>query len=140
MHPDNQSGRSNRRHPNLKRDPMMKNTRRIGLFACTAMFVLYLILVFFNPYVPRVALTLPIAVSIGLSLAGLMVTLKTKPYLMVLVAVALFIPIGFYLLGTPGIFRWIGIFNIVFLFSALLMLVKLWGTKSRKFPNADDRM
>jgi len=46
---------------------------------------------------------------------------------------ALFVPIGLYLLFTPGIFRWIGIFNLLYLLASLLMVVEHAIAKPSQF-------
>lgn len=54
-----------------------------------------------------------------------------RPYLMLLVFVVAFAPIGLYMLGTPGLFRWIGIFELIYLAAA----VAVWFEKrTRKAP------
>jgi hypothetical protein len=42
---------------------------------------------------------------------------------MLILFAASFIPIGLYMLGTPGIFRLIGIFDILNLLAAILMII-----------------
>ena len=90
---------------------------------------LYLILLFFNPYASirdtsesegpmQVA-----AIQIGLALVGGGVTLWRRPFLMLLIGVLQFAPVGCYMLGTPGIFRWIGLANLGFVGSAVLLLL-----------------
>lgn len=46
-----------------------------------------------------------------------------KPFMMLLIGILQFVPTGFYLLGTPGIFRWIGIANLGFLTAAICVLL-----------------
>jgi hypothetical protein len=81
---------------------------------------------FLNPYGYQgaTATTYIIAtLMVLLAVIGLVAILVAKPYWVLIVALASFIPVGFYLLGTPGIFRWIGVFNVLLFVSGLLMLV-----------------
>lgn len=65
-------------------------------------------------YLPPVS-WLVAGVMIGLSLIAGYASLRERPYLLLLVALFSFFPVGYYLLGTPGLFRWIGVLNL-FLF------------------------
>jgi hypothetical protein len=50
---------------------------------------------------------------------------------MLLVFVVAFAPIGLFMLGTPGLFRWIGIFELLYLVTA----VAVWFEKrTAKMP------
>jgi hypothetical protein len=53
---------------------------------------------------------------------GILSAWKLRPYLMLAVFVFSFFPMGLYLLGTPGVYRWIGIVDFMFLLSGLLLL------------------
>ena len=101
---------------------MLNLTRFTGFLACLGSAILLVVLIFFNPYTPGIVLTLPIALMMLLALAGLVASLAARPFWMLVVAALSFIPFGLYLLGTPGVFRWIGVFNLVFLIAGLLML------------------
>ena len=56
-----------------------------------------------------------------LCIAGVVAVLRCKPIAMVIISLLSFFPVGWYLLGSPGIFKWIGWLNIVYLFSAIGM-------------------
>lgn len=101
----------------------IKIARTIGMIASAGTAGLYIALVFSNPYTTG-SMTLPIAVMMLLALTGIIAALKTRPYPMLAVFLASFVPIGFYMLWTPGIFKWIGIFNLLFLLASLLMLME----------------
>lgn len=87
----------------------------------SGIIVLYIILVFFNPYTTG-SMTLPVLAMMVLAFIGVIATLKSKPYAMLIISLALFVPMGFYMLGAPSVFRWIGIFNLLFLVTSLLMV------------------
>ena len=62
---------------------------------------------------------------LGLALVGTGAAWKTKPYWMLAVFAVSFIPVGFYTLGVPGPFQWIGVSNTLFLISGLLVILRL---------------
>jgi len=101
----------------------MKFARSIGIIASFTAFVLYIVLAFFNPYGQGV-ITLPVFLMILLSAAAGMSAWKAKPYILLIIALALFLPVGFYTLGAPGIFKWIGVSNITLLLTALFLSLK----------------
>ncbi len=101
----------------------MVNLARItGFLASLGIAILLMVFIFFNPYTPGMVVTLPIILMLLLALAGMAVSLAARPFWMLVIAALSFIPTGLYLLGTPGVFRWIGVFNLVFLIAGLLML------------------
>ena len=59
-----------------------------------------------------------------LALAGIYAALKLKPLVMYWVFADSFLSIGLYALGTKNFFRWIGIFNLLYLVSAVLMFLE----------------
>jgi hypothetical protein len=83
---------------------------------------------FFNPYGYQ-GITdgsrLIASAMIVLAIIGVFATLTIKPYLMLGISVLSCVPMGCYLLGTPGLFRWIGIGNGLFLLSSLMMFIAL---------------
>ena len=58
----------------------------------------------------------------AVALLGILAAWRAWPRVMLLVFFLSFVPMGFYLLGTPGIFFWIGVANIGFLASGILLL------------------
>jgi len=108
---------------------MLNFTRFTGLVASVGTFSLYIVLVFFNPYSPG-DLTAPIIAMMLVTIIGGIVAVFAQPYLMLACFGVSFIPIGFYMLGTPGIFRWIGIFNLLYLVASGLMIVAKRKTKT----------
>jgi hypothetical protein len=75
--------------------------------------VLWTVLWFFNPYAQSEAITIPGVIMLFAAVAGLVSSYSQKPKLLLALALVSFIPIGLYLLGTPGIFLIIGVLNIV---------------------------
>jgi hypothetical protein len=110
---------------------MLKIARLIGMFASLGTLGLYIVLVFFNPYSAG-QLTWPIGLMMLLAGVGFMVAWKTSPYLMLIVFLASFIPIGLYMLGTPGIFKWIGVFNLLYGLASLSLIAEAWVVKWRR--------
>jgi hypothetical protein len=105
----------------------------LGVFAATAMLVLWLALAATSRYYPQSTTSdtwLRIAEMTALAILGLLVSLKKWPLLMLAVFLASFFPVGLYLLGVPSIFRLIGIADILYLV-ATVWLLAAWA---RTFP------
>ena len=84
-------------------------------------------ILFFNPYGNRgftAATYAIVTLMLGIALLGMVAAWKGKPYLMLAVFAVSFVPVGLYALGVPGPFKWIGVFNTLFLVSGLLMVGK----------------
>lgn len=96
--------------------------RTLGVLASVGTLTLYTTFVWANPYSPGM-LTLPIMLMMLFAGVGMWAAWAGRPYLMAAVALGLFVPMGLYMLGTPGLFRWIGVFNLVFFLAAVLMFV-----------------
>ena len=98
--------------------------RFVGVVASVGNIVLILVLWFFNPYgkfaVPTESYFI-LSLMVILSLLGFYACLKVVPWVMYGAFCGSFFPVGLYLLGTPGIFKWIGIFDLFYLASAVLM-------------------
>ena len=60
-----------------------------------------------------------VVLMVALATLGLLAAWKASPYLMLAVFALSFFPMGLYLLGTPGIYRWIGVFDFLFLASGV---------------------
>lgn len=114
---------------------MVKITRLIGMLASLGTLGLYTVLVFFNPYRAG-SLTAPIMLMLLLAAVGFLVAWKTNPYLMLVVFLTSFIPVGFYLLGTPGLFRWIGVLNVLYGLVGLGLVAEFWVVKRRRTTNS----
>jgi hypothetical protein len=103
--------------------------RLTGLVAALSAVALYAVLVFFNPYVSSpgqggadVVTHVVVALMVVLALTAAWASLYGKPLVLVLVFVPSFVPFGLYMLGTPGVFFWIGVANLLYLFAALLLV------------------
>ncbi|MEE8178076.1 MAG: hypothetical protein V3T65_08795 [Acidobacteriota bacterium] len=106
---------------------MLQAGRSIGLAASVVTGSLWLVFLFFNPYGNRGINMGTYAIAgmmLGLALVGAVAAWKGRPIRMFVVFALSFVPVGFYTLGAPGLFRWVGISNALFLVSGLLMLAK----------------
>lgn len=56
--------------------------------------------------------------------AGLLAALRQEPHMMLLVFLLSFFPVGLYLLGVPSLYRLIGVADLVFFLSGLLLFKK----------------
>ncbi len=103
---------------------MLQAGRWIGFLASVTTLCLWAVLLFANPYDSEgisINNYAPAAVMMALAAAAFVAAWRIIPILMFVVfAISLF-PVGLYLLGTPGIFRWVGVCNFLFLPSGLLM-------------------
>lgn len=103
---------------------MLQAGRWIGFPASGAALVLWAMFLVANPYGKSgitAATYVVVAVMMALAAAAFVAAWKVNPILMFLVFGLSLIPAGLYLLGTRGIFRWVGVCNFLFLPSGLLM-------------------
>jgi hypothetical protein len=112
---------------------MTKVARFAGALACAATAGLWLVFLFANPYAAPGSFLLPAAMLLLAALGGAAAWLG-KPYGLLAAALASFAPVGLYLLGTPGIFRGIGVLNLVALLAAALMLAGRRGAARGPSP------
>lgn len=99
-------------------------TRLSGALACVGAAALWMVFLFANPHGEggRTAGTLFVAgAMIVLAAAGAVASIAGAPLWMGAVAAVSLCPLGFYLLGTPGVFLWIGLCNLVLLVAAVLL-------------------
>lgn len=91
--------------------------RLIGILSAVGCLSLWVVFLWFNPYArsyqPASHLIAFAMVSLWL-LCAIFAVQRRFRWQLVLSVVA-FVPIGFYLLLTPGIFSWIGLLNLVYL-------------------------
>jgi hypothetical protein len=95
----------------------------VGVVSSLGCILLWLVFLFFNPYnraIPGATQVLG-AFMIGVSALGALAAYKKQPWPMYVLFLALFVPVGLYVLLTPGVFMLIGIFDLLFLGSALLL-------------------
>lgn len=92
--------------------------RILGVLAILGVIALWLVFLFSNPYGNQ-GLSGESALTVGIALIlaalGLLFSLAGRGLWMTFFAAAMFVPTGFYVVGTPGIFQWIGILELVFL-------------------------
>ena len=89
--------------------------------------VLWIVFMFFNPYYsPDQSFDLgPYAMAtmmILLAAAVAWAVVNVKPLILFGAFVGSFMPMGFYVLLTPGVFSWIGVANLLYLVALLLIL------------------
>ena len=99
--------------------------RAIGFLASLGAAALWFGFLQSAPSTARGATTatfLVVFLMLGLALLGMVAAWKARPYLMIAVFVLSFFPMGLYLLGTPGIYRWIGVSDFLFLVSGVLLV------------------
>lgn len=99
--------------------------RVLGVIAMLGIIGLWLVFLFYNPYgylgfTPQSGWT--VGLMIFLAAIGLLICLGGRPYWMVFLFAVMFTPVGLYTLGTPGIFRWVGILELIFAGAALVMI------------------
>jgi hypothetical protein len=102
--------------------------RLAGLLAALSAIALYAVLVFFNPYVSSpgqggtdVTTHVVVALMVVLALTAAWASLYGRPLVLVLTFLLSFVPFGLYMLGTPGVFLWIGVADLLYLLAALLL-------------------
>jgi magnesium-transporting ATPase (P-type) len=121
--------------PDLMRTALYKDMKRIGqvlgIFSTLGALILWIISLWYNPYSPA-PLTLPLLGMMALALLGLLAASLARPLVMVFIFVFSFVPVGLYMLGTPGIFKWIGIFNLLYGTAGLILLIHQWQLKRGK--------
>ncbi len=67
--------------------------------------------------------TLRTAAAMGLlALVAIPATLFDRPFLMIVIFLFSFFPAGLYLLGVPSLYRLIGVLNLVYLLTAIVLL------------------
>lgn len=99
--------------------------RAAGLLAAGVVIALSAVLVLANPYASDTlssATGLIMGLLCALALVAAWGAIARRPLLLLLAFAASFFPLGLYLLGTPGIFRWIGVAHLVYLIVGLALL------------------
>ncbi|MFN2196928.1 MAG: hypothetical protein ACK2UW_12470 [Anaerolineales bacterium] len=100
--------------------------RIVGVLAILGVIALWLIYLFANPYGTQGfdgAAALTVGVTLLLASLGLLASLAGRGLWVAFFAAAMFVPTGFYVLGTPGFFLWIGILELIFLAAGVGMSV-----------------
>jgi hypothetical protein len=100
--------------------------RLIGLTGAGLTLLLYTCFVFFIPYSDQALYPDVYGVAILMSLLALLAgwaALKFKPGWLLAAFLLSFFPVGLYLLGMPGLFRWIGLGNLLYLLAGLSLIL-----------------
>jgi hypothetical protein len=106
--------------------PLTLLGRATGLLASLLTSSLWLVFLFSAPATESGAATATffvVLLMVGIATLGVLGAWRGRPYLMLAMFVFSFFPMGLYLLGTPGIYRWIGVFDFLYLVSGVLMIV-----------------
>ena len=106
--------------------PLTLLGRAAGLLGSLLTAGLWLVFLFSAPATESGASTATFFVVLlmeGIATLGVLAAWRCRPYLMLAMFVFSFFPMGLYLLGTPGIYRWIGVFDFLFLVSGVLMIM-----------------
>ena len=110
----------------LQNSSFLQIVRLIGLTGAGLSLFLYSWFVFFNPYSDQGLNSEVYSVAILMSLLALLAgwaAFKFKPGWLLAAFLLSFFPVGLYLLGTPGIFRWIGVANLLYLLAGLNLIL-----------------
>ncbi|WLD94310.1 hypothetical protein [Alkalihalobacillus sp. AL-G] len=99
--------------------------RGIGFVASISSIVLWIIMIFLNPYSPGTSLDVVINTFVTLLTPACVVLIGTyfnhSPAIYIGFVISL--PISLYLLGTPGIFLFFGVTSFLYLITAVLFTV-----------------
>lgn len=107
---------------------LLQASRLAGLLGAVITVGLYAVLLFFNPYSSQEIVNDAFGIgAVMTALAGLAIwaSLRLKPIPLLFIFLGSFFPAGLYMLGTSGIFRWIGVSNLFYLLAGLGMAFAL---------------
>ena len=100
--------------------------RLVGLFSAAAAVGLWIAFLFFNPYgsagITATTYVAAAAMSACALIAGFGAAYDKPNWLFATFAVS-FVPVGFYTLGAEGPFRLIGVANLLYLLSGVLLRI-----------------
>jgi hypothetical protein len=105
--------------------PLIALGRATGFLASILTASLWLIFLLSVPTSESGATTatfLVVLLMMAVASLGVIAAWKSRPYLMLAVFALSFFPMGLYLLGAPGVYHWIGVFDFLFLVSGLLLI------------------
>lgn len=108
--------------------------RLVGVLSAIGVIALWAVFLFRNPYAPMAGGgTLLIGCTMMLAAAMSAAAAASGAYLgMYLLFFVMFVPIGFYVWMTPGIFRFIGWLEIVYLAGAVLVHRQIMTSKRKR--------
>lgn len=108
----------------------------VSIWALT--LVLWVVLWFFNPYASTgETITIPGLAMILVAVFGAFASIRGSGIGQLLASLSSTLPIGLYVLGTPGIFAFIGVLNIAAIIPAGYFLV--YGRTTEKSKSAENR-
>lgn len=111
--------------------------RSAAVLAAIGCLCLWAVFLWYNPYRPPdgPAARLIGSVMIAAWIVGLVATWRQWLGGALAVFVVAFLPVGLYLLGTPGLFAWIGILTLLYLAATLV-----WHRSRSRRRALDDRL
>ena len=95
----------------------------LSLVLWVATLGLWIVLLFFNPYVAVTEFTRSNLAMLVVAIGGIVASLYKSPLGLVAMAMFSLLPIGIYLLGSPGLFFFIGVCNAGALAIGLYLLI-----------------
>lgn len=104
---------------------MLGLARLVGCAASLGIIALWLVLLVLRPYGSQGITSGTYLLGVALMAVagvGVFASLKNRPFWLLAVFAVSFVPVGLYMLGTPGLFRWIGVFDLALAVAAGLML------------------
>lgn len=108
-----------------RRSPALLVARVVALVAASGAISLWCIFLFANPY-DREGITggtyVVGALMIILALVAAWGSLTARSWMLVVAFAGSFIPIGLYMVGTPGVFALIGVANVLYLVTAIVLI------------------
>lgn len=106
--------------------PLTALGRAAGLLASLLTSGLWLVFLYSAPVTESgasAATFFVVLLMVAIATLGLLAAWRNRPYLMLAVFVFSFFPMGLYLLATPALYRWIGVFDFLFLVAGVLMVL-----------------
>ncbi len=98
----------------------------LGVGSAIIALILWIVVAYQTHFYPDVITKdtwIVIAVMILLAILGVTAAFTEKPFLMILIFLLLFFPVGLYMLGIPSIFKLIGLSNLIFLISSIVIII-----------------
>jgi hypothetical protein len=106
--------------------PLLTFARLLGLGAAALVVLLSAVMLFFNSYTTdgiTSGTSIVGAIMVLLALLAAWGALTTRPLLLLLAFLGSFVPVGYYLLGTPGVFAFIGFATLGYGIAGVIMLL-----------------
>lgn len=97
--------------------------RVLGVVSSASSAVLWVVFLL-NPYGGQggtLGTALVGCLMIVLAIVGIVASIQVRSLLLAVVAVISFMPVGLYMLGSPAVWKWIGVSEIVMFLAAIIM-------------------